>query len=205
MRSHRRECLERNGHNSFVTHRGVMLPFVSSGGDSTLSHFEELAPASWGTAPILYLVLDCERPLGASIRVSLADVKEVTFGRGAETSFARQGARLAIRLPDRWMSSTHARMTNVGGGWTLADLGSKNGTLLNGTACNEEHVEPGDLFEVGHTLILFREGAVSARTPREIDAGALRGPRSRSSPPSWRRSRISSRRWRTSRRARTSR
>jgi len=43
------------------------------------------------------------------------------------------GAReLFIQVPDRWISGKHARMSRVFGRWVIEDLGSRNGTTVNG-------------------------------------------------------------------------
>lgn len=52
-------------------------------------------------------------------------VKErVTIGRSRESD---------VFLPDQWLSRHHAEIRRQGDVYFLQDLGSKNGTLLNGT------------------------------------------------------------------------
>jgi sigma-54 dependent transcriptional regulator, acetoin dehydrogenase operon transcriptional activator AcoR len=139
---------------------------------STLSAIAEPTATSrrW---PLLYQVLDCARPLAGSIRCSLADVDEVEIGRGEQRSIERlrvAGARLLrIGLPDRRASSKHARILRIGARWAIEDLGSKNGTFVNGALETRRALADGDVLETGETLWLFREEPL----PRAEDPGDL--------------------------------
>jgi transcriptional regulator with AAA-type ATPase domain len=132
-------------------------------------------------APCLFLVLEGHRPLAAPARISLATVDEVAFGRAAARAIERSGGpsgrRLAVRIDDPWMSSNHARLTRVLRRWVLEDAGSKNGTLVNGNgaAGSPVELEDGDLIELGHTLLLFREAVpCGPGDPAVLDAAELR-------------------------------
>ncbi|WP_437668867.1 sigma 54-interacting transcriptional regulator [Sorangium sp. So ce131] len=111
--------------------------------------------------PSLFLVLQCQRPLDPPARLSLDGVDEVSFGRGASRSFRRRSeggrALLEVRLEDGWISSRHARITRDGGRLRLEDLGSTNGTFVNGVPQRSAPLAEGDLIELGHTFFLFRE------------------------------------------------
>jgi hypothetical protein len=116
----------------------------------------------------LFVLLACDHPDDASSRHSLAGVREVLLERAAgpaEKRVARRGPTLALRLQDRWMSSTHARLRFEDGAWTIEDLGSKNGTLVNGLPQKATPIHDGDLVGCGHTLFLFRAGL-----PTSVDA-----------------------------------
>jgi len=124
----------------------------------------------------LVVALDCDRPLAGSMRCSLRGVREVTIGRGDARGVTREGDRLAITLPSRWLSSQHARLVSDAGGWRLEDLGSRNGTRVDGELVVQHALRDGDCIEVGHTLLLFREamhGPPSA--PLDVDT-ALTAP-----------------------------
>jgi transcriptional regulator with GAF, ATPase, and Fis domain len=112
-------------------------------------------------APCLFLVFDCDRPVSAPARFSLRGIGETSLGRGERRSAVISGEsasrRLAIEVPDRWMSSRHARLLRVLGGSILEDEGSKNGTLVNGRTVRSAMLADGDLIELGHTFLLFRE------------------------------------------------
>jgi DNA-binding CsgD family transcriptional regulator len=54
----------------------------------------------------------------------------------AETVIGRRES-CEIWLPDPLVSRKHALLTNSGGHWFVRDLGSRNGTLINGVAIRE--------------------------------------------------------------------
>src|SRR5262245_49099821 len=75
--------------------------------------------------PAVYLALEGERPLAGGLRASLANVNEVRFGRGTERSFkVEPGGIATFEVPDRRMSTKHARLVRESDGWLLEDSGS---------------------------------------------------------------------------------
>jgi pSer/pThr/pTyr-binding forkhead associated (FHA) protein len=123
-------------------------------------------------APHLYLVLEGDQPLSGSARHCLAGVREVTIGRGSRRTARRDGARLALVVPDRWLSSQHARLVRGGDGWEVHDAGSKNGTFVNGAQTRKAVLDDGDLIEVGHSFWLWRAAApIAAGAPLDVHAG----------------------------------
>src|SRR5260370_34746266 len=73
------------------------------------------------------------------------------------------------------MSSSHAELRRAGEDWTLQDVGSKNGTFVNGHYCESvAALRDGDLIELGHTFFIFREAiSTSDGSPRSLDSGEL--------------------------------
>jgi hypothetical protein len=61
-----------------------------------------------------------------------------------------------IVLPDAGVSRHHAEVVNEEGSFTVRDLGSTNGTILNGETVEEAELFDGDRITVGHTVIEFR-------------------------------------------------
>jgi len=123
--------------------------------------------------PEAYLIvaLESERPLAGSSRHSLRGVDEVTLGRGDERLAQREGRRLALTLPSPWMSGAHARVLRGPEGWRLEDLGSRNGTLVNGHLAAHMALRDGDLVEIGRTLVIFREALhAPPATPLDFDS-----------------------------------
>ena len=106
----------------------------------------------------MVVALECDRPAALGARHSLAGVSEVMLGRGARRTAARAGTPqvLTVTVPDRWMSSRHARLQSSFGRWIVEDLGSKNGVRVNGEPVTRRELTDGDLIELGHTLLLFR-------------------------------------------------
>ncbi len=64
-----------------------------------------------------------------------------------------------IVLDDVGVSRRHAEIRPGADGWTIADLGSTNGVLLNGKLLGgSEPLQPGDRVELGSTKIVFELG-----------------------------------------------
>src|SRR5262249_56910760 len=83
--------------------------------------------------------------------------------------------RLALRVPDSWMSSSHATLHRVLGSWVIEDAKSKNGTMVNGQWAQRSEVADGDLIELGHSFFSFRAAlAGPAKVPALLTADGLR-------------------------------
>jgi hypothetical protein len=64
-----------------------------------------------------------------------------------------------ILLEDAGISRHHAEIRPGAEGWTIEDLGSTNGVLLNGSKVRGgETLQPGDRLELGSTEIVFEVG-----------------------------------------------
>jgi hypothetical protein len=63
-------------------------------------------------------------------------------------------------LDDRTVSRRHAELRRDGGAWVLADLGSTNGTWVNGWRIREAEVGAGDRIALGrkHVVLARRPG-----------------------------------------------
>lgn len=58
-------------------------------------------------------------------------------------------------LDDELASRRHAQVVGRGGGWVLEDLGSTNGTLVNGKRVKRAPLADGDTIRVGNILLRF--------------------------------------------------
>jgi transcriptional regulator with AAA-type ATPase domain len=108
--------------------------------------------------PRIIVAFDCRRPLCPAVRLMLSDLDEVVIGRGPERRWSRSERRLVIALPDPEMSRLHVRLVRQGDTWTLRDPGSKNGTVVGRIRTSECDLEDGDLIELGHSLLVYRDG-----------------------------------------------
>jgi Protein of unknown function (DUF3662)/FHA domain len=64
-----------------------------------------------------------------------------------------------IVLDDVGVSRRHAEIRPENDGWTVADLGSTNGVLVNGVSIRgAQQLQPGDRVELGSTEIIFELG-----------------------------------------------
>ena len=106
--------------------------------------------------------------------VVVLDGGRVTIGKAEENGISIDG--------DPTVSRLHAVLEHFDAGWCVSDLGSSNGTFVNGERTwTAQRLRHGDEVRVGHTRLLFRHSAdvgVShtavtegppALTPRERD------------------------------------
>ena len=56
-------------------------------------------------------------------------------------------------LSDRKVSRFHAKIEPLDGSWVLSDLGSTNGTRLNGVEVTRAGIQPGDLIYLGDVVL----------------------------------------------------
>ena len=60
-----------------------------------------------------------------------------------------------MSLTDPQASRRHAEVRPSGDGFVVVDLGSMNGTTVNGVAVREQRLDDGDEIGVGSTTIRF--------------------------------------------------
>jgi hypothetical protein len=80
-----------------------------------------------------------------------------TIGRSQEND---------IVIPDPNVSRKHARISRAEGGFVIEDLGSTNGTLLDGAPIDRERIDGGDELSFGQSI---------ARFVRRVDSSEERG------------------------------
>ena len=64
----------------------------------------------------------------------------------------------AIRLHDTEVSRRHAELRHDEESYRVVDLGSANGTYLNGQLIDQAPLNSGDRLQLGQTVMLFNEG-----------------------------------------------
>ena len=72
-----------------------------------------------------------------------------------------------IRLHDTEVSRRHAEVRRVDSTYGVVDLGSANGTYVNGQAVDQSPLRSGDRLQLGQTVMLFNE-AQTGSTDREV-------------------------------------
>ncbi|CAN5916323.1 hypothetical protein BH11MYX3_BH11MYX3_16280 [soil metagenome] len=75
-----------------------------------------------------------------------------------EMTIGRIGGN-AIPIASGKLSKRHARLMWANGGFVLVDLGSTNGTQVNGKAIHSHALVDGDLVEIGDAVFRFQVGA----------------------------------------------
>lgn len=124
----------------------------------TLSVFDDEGERAQHQCPHLVFAFCADRLAEPSRRILLdGRAAEIVFGRAKSFSDDGDDDR-SVGIADPRMSSKHARIVRAGGAFDLEDLGSKNGTLVNGNAVADLHrLKDGDVVELGHSFFVFRE------------------------------------------------
>ena len=96
-------------------------------------------------------------------RVYDFDRAEIVVGRDAAAD---------VGIDDKKLSRRHCRFYEAVDGWRVADLESRNGTILNGTPVFDDRIREGDRVELGHVVctVSFPRGVVEP-TPVRSSVG----------------------------------
>ena len=92
-----------------------------------------------------------------------------------------------IQIPDPEISKRHARVWSEDGAWKIEDLGSKNGTRVNGAAAHVvTRLADGDRLHLGsHELVFVLSGEENVPTHViDLESRAYRQTMSGNKPPS---------------------
>ena len=93
---------------------------------------------------------------------------EVTIGRATDAT---------VSVPDTSVSRKHALVRKTDEGWAVSDLGSGNGTLVNGEAVGEERLlSSDDVITLGDSEFQFVGGEGAAPAQDALVASARRPP-----------------------------
>ncbi|MBN1772393.1 MAG: GGDEF domain-containing protein [Deltaproteobacteria bacterium] len=100
------------------------------------------------------------------------DISELTFGRDPGCD---------VRLGDDGVSRRHARLVaQPDGAWQLEDLGSTNGTTVNGELIERRMLQEGDRILFGHTVLKFvRQAEVDTEHQARVYEMSVRDPLTR--------------------------
>lgn len=90
----------------------------------------------------------------AQTALLLVDDRRMVVGPGGATLGRSRECDLVLSDPN--VSRQHAELRPRGGSWVLTDLGSTNGSRINGNPVERsEVVRPGDEIELGATILRF--------------------------------------------------
>ena len=110
-----------------------------------------------GAAPAPMPVPAAGRP--APVACQLTDKASGKTWRIAcdSTVIGRDEAHADLVLGDSNVSRRHAELTRNATGWRIADLGSTNGTRVNGMRVSEQDLANGDTITMGLVTLMFEE------------------------------------------------
>jgi len=78
---------------------------------------------------------------------------------GAGRNVIGRGTEADIRLPDTGVSRKHVDVVLEDGVAVAEDLGSTNGTLVNGRRISRQPLSDGDVIRIGHSVLVYRRDA----------------------------------------------
>lgn len=81
-----------------------------------------------------------------------------------------------VVLADTKASRRHARLIVEAGVVEIEDLGSSNGTLLNGKPVTRRVLRPGDEVQIGSHVLVYREGALPTGSSAAMSSPAPSAP-----------------------------
>jgi pSer/pThr/pTyr-binding forkhead associated (FHA) protein len=109
---------------------------------------------------------------GAALEIwALEGIRRVELGGGRVS--VGKGAANDIVLDDGTVSRLHASLDEFDEGWCVNDLGSSNGTFVNGERIwGARRLRHGDEIRVGRSRLLFRSTADAVAPRTEVDEEA---------------------------------
>jgi FHA domain/Domain of unknown function (DUF1707) len=101
--------------------------------------------------------------------------RPLMFPPGPDTSFTiGRDQRCDLYIADMTVSRLHARLDRGPDGWLLCDLGSSNGTRVNGWRLRAAvPVRPGDMITFGSAVFVLQPAGLDGGLPR-LDGGLPR-------------------------------
>lgn len=131
---------------------------------------ESLTPSA--IYPFLFVVLHSDQPALGGARYNLANVDTIEIGRASARSMQRETTgttqKLQLGLPSTTSSKAHARIVKKNERFYFEDLGSRNGSFVNGQRVSSVLLRDGDFIEIGRGFLRFRS-AVPTSPTTEVD------------------------------------
>ncbi|HTK67793.1 MAG TPA: FhaA domain-containing protein [Pseudonocardia sp.] len=93
----------------------------------------------------------------ATATLTIDDGSNRSFELHSGTTVIGRGQDSDFRLPDTGVSRRHVEITWNGQQATLSDLGSTNGTTVNGNPVQTWQLNDGDVIRIGHSTLVFRD------------------------------------------------
>lgn len=96
------------------------------------------------------------------------------FALNADTTILGRRADSRLRIPASDVSRQHCRISIADETVAVKDLGSANGTFVNGKRVSEAELSPGDRLAVGPVVFVVQiDGEPEVIEPADVEADAL--------------------------------
>jgi pSer/pThr/pTyr-binding forkhead associated (FHA) protein len=117
-------------------------------------------PATAAASPVRAATAPSTAPRTAALLLLAADgTARTTYSLAAGALTLGRRSSAEIVLADAKVSRDHARVERAGDGFVVEDLGSLNGTLLNGEHLSgRSPLRDGDTLTIGHSTFRFVAG-----------------------------------------------
>lgn len=93
---------------------------------------------------------------GSGATLTIDDGSNRSFELHNGTTIVGRGQDSDFRLPDTGVSRRHLEISWDGHQATLSDLGSTNGTTVNGSPVQTWQLTDGDVIRIGHSTLIYR-------------------------------------------------
>ena len=93
---------------------------------------------------------------GTGASLTIDDGSNRSFDLHGGTTVVGRGQESDFRLPDTGVSRRHLEISWDGHSATLSDLGSTNGTTVNGNPVQTWQLSDGDVIRIGHSTLVYR-------------------------------------------------
>jgi transcriptional regulator with GAF, ATPase, and Fis domain len=94
----------------------------------------------------------------------------------AATTIGRKGGGAQFELGDTAVSRLHLRVEPVGSAWRAVDMGSRNGSFVDGIRIVEAELPGQSVLRVGDTVLLYQELTIGRAEALDAEAAPLFGP-----------------------------
>jgi pSer/pThr/pTyr-binding forkhead associated (FHA) protein len=117
----------------------------------------------------------------AVLRLTCSGEVRATYPLAAPVVVIGRGSACDIRLSGAGVSRSHCQIAKEGDGHVVRDLGSSNGTYVNGVAVRERELRDGDKIFVCPHVLRYDAGAPAPADDDEylatmhVDSGEIRG------------------------------
>jgi hypothetical protein len=129
------------------------------------AQMEDLGPVANGRIERQEPVAQRTRAMSIPRATTSAPRRHVSQLVAPDCSFRLEGSRVsvgrspqnAIVVDDRRVSRQHAELEQSGGQWSIRDLGSTNGSAVNGRLIRQAVLHDGDRLSLGGFEVIFQE------------------------------------------------
>jgi predicted component of type VI protein secretion system len=111
------------------------------------------------SSPRTHIVFQVKSP-GQPVRLIVFDTQDLSIGRAAENDLSIEHVE---------MSRRHAIISRADGGCIVQDMGTSNGTFVNGQSIDSVKLSDGDVVRVAEVELVYRE---TTRNPAQLGARA---------------------------------